>query len=114
MLTGILQPFHNEDSFQQDANAQPNQKKLRCVDELAPKELEEHVLHLSLADFIRMITQPAAREDPEVECTLAIVHDEGSQDRPIIPAEPGLFQVSSPETRADCNRDEDDEEHIDG
>lgn len=38
-LTGSLHPFHNEDSFQQEAYAQPNEEELHRVDELAPKQL---------------------------------------------------------------------------
>lgn len=113
MLTGILQPSHDEDSLQQEAYAQPNQSKLHGVDELAAKELQKHILHLLLADFIRMVSQTAAGDDPEVECALAIVDDQSSQDGPVVPAEQGSFQMSSPKTRADCGGDEDDEEDID-
>lgn len=59
-----------------------------------------------------MVSQPAADDDPKIECALAIVDDQGGQDGPVVPAEDCPLQSSSPKTSADCDRDEEDEEHI--
>ena len=112
-LTGILQPFHDEDALQQEADAQPDQRELHRVDELAPKQLQEHVLRLLLADLRRMVAQPAAGDDPEVERALPVVDDQGSQDGPVVPPGGGALQAPAPEAGADGDGDEHDEEHID-
>lgn len=60
-----------------------------------------------------MMAQPAIADDPDVEGRLTIIHNQSSQDEPVIPTIRGLGEMPTPESCCNCECDENEEEDND-
>lgn len=88
-----------EDPLEQEAQAKPYHKELDRIDELTDGQLQEHILLRHLPCLSSTIAQAAMVDDPEIERRLTIINHQRSKDTPVVPAQKGPFETSSPETK---------------